>query len=114
MSCVLRVSGPSLGVCLASVSIKPFRMESDAAHFMVSQCGFDDFPGQIQDALAFLSTHTGDIALLMQSSGSIATLDFAIEVRGEGFQFLAFPAALVQPAGAMGIGLEISLYPAQI
>jgi len=49
----------------------------------------------------------------MQTRESAATLDFARETREEGFQYLAFPALLVQRAGALGIGLEISLCPAQ-
>ncbi len=80
---------------------------------MVSDCEFDDVPGQLQDALAFLSDHAADIRRMMQTRESAATLDFARETREEGFQYLAFPALLVQRAGALGIGLEISLCPAQ-
>ncbi|MDR2328370.1 MAG: hypothetical protein LBE58_02100 [Comamonas sp.] len=113
MSAVLRVSALNVDVCLASTSIQPYRLENGTAHFLVSDCDFDDVPGQLQDALAFLSDHAAEISQLMLNPNSAATLDFAREVRGEGFQYLAFPAVLVQRAGALGLGLEISLYPVQ-
>ncbi len=113
MSAVLRVSALNVDVCLASTSIQPYRLENGTAHFLVSDCDFDDVPGQLQDALAFLSDHAADIRWMMQTPESAATLDFAREAREEGFQYLAFPAVLVQRAGALGMGLEISLYPVQ-
>ena len=113
MSAVLRVSGLNVGVCLANTTIQPYRLENGTAHFLVSDCEFDDVPSQLQDALDFLNDHAAEISLLMLTPNSAATLDFAREVRGEGFQYLAFPAVLVQRAGALGMGLEISLYPVQ-
>ncbi len=113
MSAVLRVSGLNVDVCLANTTIQPYRLENGTAHFLVSDCEFDDVPGQLQDALAFLSDHAADISWMMQMPESTATLDFAREAREEGFQYLAFPAMLVQRAGALGLGLEISLYPTQ-
>nr|WP_312990374.1 hypothetical protein [Comamonas koreensis] len=113
MSAVLRVSGLNVQVCLANTTIQPYRLENGTAHFLVSDCDFDDVSGQLRDALAFLSNHAADIRLMMQTPESTATLDFAREAREEGFQYLAFPAVLVQCAGALGMGLEISLYPVQ-
>jgi hypothetical protein len=113
MSCVLRVTSPKLNEHLALVSVAPYRNEKGCAHFSVSACGFDDFPGQLRDALAFLAANAADVAALMRAIGSSGVLDFAVEVRGEGFQFRAFPPTLVQQAAALGLGLELSLYPAE-
>jgi len=113
MSCVLRFTSPMLNEQLASVSLKPYRIEKGCAHFSVSQCDFDDFPGQLRDALAFLSTNEADVTLLMDSAEAAGILDFAVEFRHEGFQFRTFPPTLVRQAGAVGLGLELSLYPEQ-
>lgn len=98
---------------LAGVSLKPYRIEKGCAHFSVSECNFDDFPGQLRDALAFLSVNAPDITLLLHPAEATGVLDFAVEFRNEGFEFRAFPPALVRQAGAMGLGMELSLYPAK-
>jgi hypothetical protein len=113
MSCVLRISGPKLNEHLPGVSLKPYRIEGECAHFSVSACDFDDFPGQLRDALTFLSANSADVTVLMHSTETTGVLDFAVEFRNEGFQFRKFPPTLVQQAGAMGLGLELSLYPAE-
>jgi hypothetical protein len=113
MSCVLRVTSPRLNEHLALVSVAPYRIEKGCAHFSVSECGFDDFPGQLRDAHAFLSANTADVAVLMNSAEAKGTLDFAVECSNEGFQFRAFPPTIVRQAGSLGLGLELSLYPAQ-
>jgi len=113
MSCALRFTSPLLSEQLASVSLKPYRIEKGCAHFSVSQCDFDDFPGQLRDALAFLSANAEDVALLMGPAEATGVLDFAVEFRDEGFQFRTFPPTLVRQAGAVGLGLELSLYPEQ-
>lgn len=111
MSCVLRVTSTRLSEQLAKISLKPYRIDKGCAHFSVSKCGFDDFPGQLRDALAFLSVNNVGVTLLMRSAEATGVLDFAVEVRTEGFQFRAFPPALVSQAGGTGLGLELSLYP---
>ena len=98
---------------LVGVSLKPYRIEKGCAHFSVSQCDFDDFPGQLRDALAFLSANAADVTFLMGSAEAAGVLDFAVEFRDEGFQFRTFPPTLVRQAGAMGLSLELSLYPEQ-
>jgi hypothetical protein len=98
---------------LAGVALKAYRIENGCAHFSVSQCDFDDFPGQLRDALAFLSANAADVTLLMGTAEAAGVLDFAVECRDEGFQFRTFPSTLVRQSGAMGLGLELSLYPAQ-
>lgn len=113
MSCVLRFTSPMLREQLFGVSLTPYRIEKECAHFSVSQSDFDDFPGQLSDAVAFLSANAADVTLLMGSAEAVGALDFAVEFRDEGFQFRTFPPTLVRQAGAMGLGLELSLYPEQ-
>lgn len=113
MSCVLRFTSPVLSDQLACVSLKPYRIEKDCAHFSVSECEFDDFAGQLRDALAFIIANASDITLLMHSAEAAGVLDFAVEIRDDGFQFRAFPPSLVRLAGGLGLGLELSLYPAE-
>ena len=98
---------------LAGVSLKPYRFEKGCAHFSVSGCDFDDLPGQVGDAQAFLNVHAADVALLMRSAQADGVLDFAVEFRNAGFTSRAFPPTLVRQAGAMGLSLELSLYPAE-
>ena len=113
MSCVLRFTSPMLSEQLAGVALKLYRIENGCAHFSVSQCDFDDFPGQLRDALTFMSANAADVTLLMGSAEAAGVLDFAVECRDEGFQFRTFPPTLVRQAGSMGLGLELSLYPEQ-
>jgi hypothetical protein len=112
MSCVLRITSTMLSEQPAGISLKPYRIDKGCAHFSVSQCDSDDFPGQLRDALSFLSCHTADVTLLMHAVEAAGVLDFAVESRDEGFQYRAFPPMLVRQAGALGLGLELSLYPA--
>ena len=79
MSCVLRISAPRLDDCLSQVSIKPYRVERGTAHFDVSASDFDDFTGQINDAIAFLRSQAAEIRLMMNEPSADGVLDFAIE-----------------------------------
>jgi hypothetical protein len=70
---------------------------------------------QVADAVAFLDRFAADIRAL-QATGKVADirLDFPVKVRAGrevAAQFELFPAELVRKAGALGIALEVSLYP---
>lgn len=112
MSCVLRISAPRLDDCLSQVSIKPYRVERGTAHFDVSASDFDDFTGQINDAIAFLRSQAAEIRLMMNEPSADGVLDFAIEWRDVAAQFDTFPAELVREASNLGLALEVSHYPA--
>ena len=99
---------------LASMSLVPYRIDRGCAHFFVSKCDSDDFPGQVHDALAFLSVKKSDVVSLMRSEGATGVLDFAVEAQTDGFQFWVFPPALVAQAGSIGLALEISLYSTEV
>src|ERR1035437_1149066 len=43
MSCVLRISGPGVKASLSKISLEPYRVEDDAAHFDVSEADFSNF-----------------------------------------------------------------------
>ena len=111
MSCVLRITSAQLHEHLPLMAMKSFRIDHGTAHFVVSGCEFNDLPGQVRDAIAFLQINRSEISSLMESEGSEGALDFAVENDGEGFQFKKLPPPLVREAGALGLALEISLYP---
>jgi hypothetical protein len=79
MSCVLRVSGPGLNASLPTISLVPYRLEDDVAHFHVSDADFSDFQAQVKDAISFLQSNMADVQLIMGETGASGVLDFAIE-----------------------------------
>lgn len=111
MSCVLRISGPGVKASLSKVSLEPYRVEDDAAHFDVSEADFNNFQAQVKDAIVFLQLHKEDVKLLLREPNASGALDFAIEWRNVAAQFDSFPAALVREAGSLGLALELSHYP---
>lgn len=70
---------------------------------------------QVTAALAFLELRRADIRSLHANGVDLdIRLDFPVPLEAGvqvAAQFELFPAALVQQAGALGIGLEISIYP---
>lgn len=111
MSCVLRISGPGVKASLPKISLEPFRVESETAHFDVSEADFGEFKTQIEDAIAFLQSHKADVKLMMDAPSASGVLDFAIEWRDAAAQFDNFPATLIRKAGNLGLSLELSHYP---
>jgi hypothetical protein len=129
MSCILRVGGASLSVddLARSSTLKPYRIDRkgelarirsrgmnsrSAAHFLVSGREFDDLPGQISEAIAFLGTHGGAIRDLVAFPGvDGAVLDFGADWRDVAVQTDRFPAELLRLAGSLGLDLEITHYP---
>lgn len=112
MSCVLRISCPGVKASLSKISLEPFRVENESAHFDVSEADFGEFKAQIEDAIVFLQSHREDIKLLMSEPRASGILDFATEWRDDVAQFDNFPAPLVREAGNLGLSLELSHYPA--
>lgn len=111
MSCVLRIASDKLDLILGGISLKPYRLQGGTAHFQVSECDFDNLPGQVRDAVSFLSLRRHEIAALMAASTASGVLDFAVEGAGSEVRFAALPAVLVREAGALGLALELSQYP---
>lgn len=132
--CLLRVSGPHIdparvliGTALlpdrvyhAGDPISPSRPKgrrhvSSGFSVVVADSTPTDLNSQVPSALAFLDRHATDIRAL-RASGMTPDirLDFPVRLRAGrevAAQFELFPADLVQRAGALGVGLEISIYP---
>ena len=94
---------------------KPGRGTSERSGLsvLVSAAGLHDFPAQLRDAAAFLETYAGEIRRLVAFPGVAGvSLDFAVAWRDVAAEFNSFPPELVRLAGACGIGLDLSHYPA--
>lgn len=134
MGCVLRVTGKHFDVDahLARSGLTPCKvlhageprsasrpetlMEISGFNVVVSQCWSGDLSGQISDAIAFLDAHEHAIKTLRSAEGvDDIYLDFSVDLRIDRRKVMAqfdyFPPALVSRAGALDLGLEISIYP---
>lgn len=133
--CVLRVSGKSFdpGKYLASATLQPYSVfragdprfasrPSGAKHkesgfkVHVSRRSRSSLVGQTRDAIAFLRKHRRALLKLQRTRGvEDIRLDFPLDLRIDRktvfVQFDYFPPELVTLAGAVGCGLEISIYP---
>lgn len=83
---------------------------------LVSQRPGTDLPGQIDDAVAFLEAHSSPLAsILGHPDAEEAYLDFGVELRAGTEHVVVqvdyFPPKLVRLAGALSIGLMLSVYP---
>jgi hypothetical protein len=82
----------------------------------VSRGPWNTLAGQTGDAIAFLKRHKHSLARLRSiRKVEDARLDFRVDLRIDRHrvfaQFDYFPPTLVSLAGALGIGLELSIYP---
>jgi hypothetical protein len=135
MPCVLHVSGATLAAEAAatSLALRPYQTYTKGGRrlplsqtdlstypasglkFEVSAKPFDDLPGQIADATAFLETHRWDLATLRDRPDvEQMILDFGQRLRiGRDravVQVDFLPPSLLALAGGLGIGIEVSLY----
>ena len=82
---------------------------------VVSEASGDDLPRQIADAADFLERHREEILRLQGCLGSKGTsLDFGVWQRGEFGHYCYFPPKLLQLAGALGVGIELSIYVGEV
>jgi hypothetical protein len=81
---------------------------------VVSKKAGSDFAELAKDALSFLGRHRRAVRALKRRQGvETATLDFRLERPPRGLvEGLVFPEGLVRLAGELGLGLELSFYPA--
>jgi hypothetical protein len=80
---------------------------------MVSDKDGADLSGQIADAMFFLSTNAEALRTLKEEFGCTASLNFGVWQKGALSQTVSFPASLVATAGALRIGIDVSLYVAK-
>jgi hypothetical protein len=77
----------------------------------VSEAGFDNFAGQLADAMEFLTNCEVEVRRLVQFPGvAEVVLDFGIARRDVAAQYDRLPAELVRRAGACGLAIELSHY----
>jgi hypothetical protein len=131
--CVLHVAGKNfdLGALAESSELEPYRVHragevrnprkpggrtwtTSGFSVTVSDAAWSDFRQQTRDACAFLDRHRSELQRL-RDLGTIddIRLDFPVYLRmGDGVltQCELFPPELVERAGALGMGLELSLY----
>ena len=78
----------------------------------VSVREFSDLPGQIEDAIHFLSENASELTRLRNFAAvENIELDFPVEDRDTAVQRDFFPAALLSLMGDLQIGMVISRYP---
>ena len=128
MSCLLRISGPSLDVQeLLLTFALPFdrvwkkgeqrivegRFHTDSGvTFLVSDADLNEIDRQVLEATEYLTKNASVIEKMILFPGvQDAFLDFGVSI-GEGYlsQSTYLPAKLIQLAAHAGIGIEISHY----
>jgi hypothetical protein len=85
----------------------------------VSRGARADLSSQVADAIRFLEQHENALTKLRSAPGvDDMRLDFPVDLRIDRVkvmaQFDCFPPELVSRAGALGLGLEISIYPTDL
>jgi hypothetical protein len=131
--CVLRVCGKKFNPAkyLTSSTLKPYSIfqrgeiaspRKGTLHQVsgfkvdVSRPAADDLAGQVDDAVRFLKKHRRTLARLRSlPEVEDIRLDFPVDLRIDRKHIFAqydyFPPELVSLAGALGCGLEMSIYP---
>ena len=85
--------------------------DSSGFTVVVSEASGDDLAQQIQDAIEFLRMHKEEVARLMRSEGlDYVQLDFGVNRKNGFLQSSYLPPELLALAGALGLGVEISIY----
>jgi len=87
------------------------RHEQSGVHIIVSDAEFEQFPQQVEDAIAFLNRENDQLRALCQFPGvEAARLDFGVARRDVAVQCDYLPPDLIRIASELGLGVEISLY----
>jgi hypothetical protein len=131
--CVLRVSGRSFDPdsYLAACGLRAYKVfhagepewksrpegkRHDASGFRVDVSRESDLAAQVRDAVKFLDEFRDVLSKLTSISGvEDMRLDFPVDLRIDRQKIMAqfdyFPPELISKAGALGLGIEVSLYP---
>jgi hypothetical protein len=113
--CVLRASGPTFAPSdfVAKFLAAHINTRGNALVVPISIRDGDEFYGQVADAIEYLKVHEEVIRELLSQTGVCASLDFGVWNKEQWSQNCVFPAELVRLAGAVNLGLEISMYGAE-
>lgn len=114
MPCELRLGGSKEAVqrFVARNFLVPDAVFEKGINICVSDAGFDDVQGQIEEAIAFLETSGEQLYEICKSFGiERARLDFGLEQKDTWTQGCTLPADLLYLAGSYNIDIELSLYP---
>ena len=78
---------------------------------LVSDAQFDDLTGQVAHAVEFLAEEEESLRLLMSEPGvREGVLDFGVAQHAQPAYSRRFPARLIELAGRVGLGIEVSHY----
>ena len=134
MSCMLRASGDDFDVdaFLASCELEPIavyhrgeprfpasqpegpRNSRSGVNFEASGADFSELALQMEEALAFLRENEPFLARLRDCPGvEVLVLDFGAEIHPPGWCSFNFRSELLLAMGALGISLELSVYPVE-
>ena len=110
--CMLQASGKGFRAAefIAKHRMTGARDKGSLLVVMVSDKDGADLPGQIADAMFFLSTNAEALRALVEEFGCTASLNFGVWQKGNLSQTVSFPASLIATAGALRIGIDVSLY----
>ncbi len=91
---------------------EPYR--SNRISISISDKDWDDFKGQVADAIAFLTNHESELAHILAShEATDAYLDFPLYSRLDGDivnQNDQLPRDLIVVAGRLGLAIELAIY----
>ena len=110
--CMLQASGKGFIAAdfIAKHPMTGARAKGSLLVVLVSEKDGADLPGQIADAIFFLSTNAEALRALIEDFGCTASLGFGVWRQGALSQSVSFPASLIATAGALRIGIDVSLY----
>ena len=113
--CMLQASGKGFRAAefISKHPIAGARDKGSLLVVLVSDKDGADLPGQIADAMFFLSTNAEALRTLKEEFGCTVSLNFGVWQKGTPSQSVSFPASLIATAGALRVGIEVSLYAAK-
>jgi hypothetical protein len=80
--------------------------------FEVSGADFSELTIQFADAQLWLAQNRDEVARLVRFPGvEGVSVDFGVEIRPPGWSSFTFPPSLTTLVGALGLELQISVYP---
>lgn len=115
MSCILRIAVNERQLeRIQQGPLQPYRIDrggETVIHIDVSGADFEDLPGQVRDAIAFLEANGEALRdLIARAATPEPILDFGVARRDVMMQTDHLPAKLLKLAGELGIGIELSQY----